>query len=395
MNGQRFLHSRRVSLEGLSSFLLFPASPRLRAGLRICRSFGADVSVLGWMCHTRLCVSALEGFLSVHQVSPVIGWQTAIVSTLRNAEPLLFWRKALSSSVRKPRATPRRFLLRSVRLHGIDDERHGLAGRSAFSLPPWAPDAAFLSASRARLTASLDRRAREGIQLPRLRLSHFFSDVENSGEGSSTTNSFTPTMIFSRFVPAELVAGLGDFLADSPFNRATIPPMASSCRSNRARRSPCPESASRRSTSLRGIDRVRHAGFISDDLLRTQRDAHRVFGRQRQGLVVAVGVQPLRPPSTAASAWIATRAMLFFGCCAVSETPRSAYGSARPVRCVFRAETVLHQPDTRSCGQRVLPDLLEEIVVRVEEEAEARPELVDFQAAAASPLHVLDAIVDP
>ena len=29
----------------------------------------------------------------------------------------------------------------------------------------------------------------------------------------------------------------------------------------------------------------------------------------------------LVPPSTAASAWIATRTMLLYGCCAVSETP--------------------------------------------------------------------------
>ena len=42
------------------------------------------------------------------------------------------------------------------------------------------------------------------------------------------------------------------------------------------------------------VDRVRHAGLVGDDLLRAQRDPHRLLGGQRERLVVGVGVQRLR-----------------------------------------------------------------------------------------------------
>jgi hypothetical protein len=60
---------------------------------------------------------------------------------------------------------------------------------------------------------------------------------------------------------------------------------------------------------------------VGDDLLRAQRDAHRLLGRQRERLVVGVRVQRLRAAEHAASASIAVRTMLLSGCCAVSDTP--------------------------------------------------------------------------
>ena len=42
------------------------------------------------------------------------------------------------------------------------------------------------------------------------------------------------------------------------------------------------------------IDRVGHAGLGGDDLLRAQRDARRLLGRERQRLVAPVAVQRLR-----------------------------------------------------------------------------------------------------
>ena len=75
---------------------------------------------------------------------------------------------------------------------------------------------------------------------------------------------------------------------------------------------------------VRAAERVgdlRHAGLVGDDLLGAQGDAHRLLGGQGQGLVEGVGVQALVPPSTPASASMATRAMLTSGCWAVSDTP--------------------------------------------------------------------------
>ena len=49
------------------------------------------------------------------------------------------------------------------------------------------------------------------------------------------------------------------------------------------------------------VDGVDDAGLVGDDLLGAQRDARRPLGRQPERFVEAVGVQALRPPSTAAS----------------------------------------------------------------------------------------------
>src|SRR5580704_18567989 len=67
--------------------------------------------------------------------------------------------------------------------------------------------------------------------------------------------------------------------------------------------------------------------------------------------------------------------------------------SHQPGPLILRAETVLHQPIPDFARCAVLGDLLEEIVVRVEEEAEARAELVNIEAATARPFYVLDAVV--
>src|ERR1039458_10425929 len=61
---------------------------------------------------------------------------------------------------------------------------------------------------------------------------------------------------------------------------------------------------------------------------------------------------------------------------------------------VLGLEALLRQPIPDLPGRAVLRKLLEEIVVRVEEEAEARTELVHVEPATARPLDVLHAVVD-
>src|SRR5579862_7250968 len=61
---------------------------------------------------------------------------------------------------------------------------------------------------------------------------------------------------------------------------------------------------------------------------------------------------------------------------------------------VLRAKAVFHQPiPDFSCGA-ILRDLFEEVIVGVEEEAEARSEVVDIKTAAARPFDVLDTVID-
>ncbi len=127
-----------------------------------------------------------------------------------------------------------------------------------------------------------------------------------------------------------------------------------------------------------------------------QSDAGRVFGRQRQRLIVrrrCAGI--CVPPSTAARAWIATRAILFFGCWAVSDTPAVCVWKRIHVerRCL-RAKSLGHQPIPDLARGAELGDLLKEVVMGIEEEAQPGSEIVDAQPAAQRPLHVLHAVIE-
>ena len=87
--------------------------------------------------------------------------------------------------------------------------------------------------------------------------------------------------------------------------------------------------------------------------------------------------------------------MLFIGCCAGKRDARGLRVEAHePGALVLRAEAVLHQPIPDFARRAILGNLFEEIVVRVEEEAQARTELVHIEPAAARPLDVLDAVID-
>src|ERR1035438_10797130 len=61
---------------------------------------------------------------------------------------------------------------------------------------------------------------------------------------------------------------------------------------------------------------------------------------------------------------------------------------------VLRAEAVFHQPIPDFAGGAVFCDLFEEVVVRVEEEAETRSEVVDVESASARPFDVFNSVVD-
>ncbi len=86
------------------------------------------------------------------------------------------------------------------------------------------------------------------------------------------------------------------------------------------------------------------------------------------------------PPHAAASAWIATRTMLFSGCCAVSvEPPVWAWKRSASAFGFVDAEALAHHPRPEPPGRAELRHFLEEVVVRVEEEGEACCELVGRQ----------------
>ncbi len=61
---------------------------------------------------------------------------------------------------------------------------------------------------------------------------------------------------------------------------------------------------------------------------------------------------------------------------------------------IFRTEPVFHQAIPDLARGAVFGNLFEKIVVRVEKEAEPRPEVVNVEAATARPLDVFDSVVD-
>ena len=147
---------------------------------------------------------------------------------------------------------------------------------------------------------------------------------------------------------ARLVAPL---LAEGGLGDLLLEPAAARCRPGRPRASsPRPSRRSRRrsprpGSSIRSVSAstkyeppsgsidVGHAGLVRDHLLRAQRDLRGLLGRAapapRRGRSCAATACP---PSTAASASMAVRTMLFIGCCAVLEHPGGLRVEPQPHR---------------------------------------------------------------
>ena len=142
-----------------------------------------------------------------------------------------------------------------------------------------------------------------------------------------------------------------------------------------------------------GIGRVDHPGLGGDDLLRPQRQPGGFLGRQRQRLVVAVGVQALRPAEHRGQR--------------LERDPNDVVerllgGERRPtglgVEAQHRAARILgtealgHDPVPHPPAGPELGDLLEEVVVPVPEERQPWAEVVDVHAGVDRSLHVGDRV---
>ena len=143
------------------------------------------------------------------------------------------------------------------------------------------------------------------------------------------------------------------------------------------------------------VDRVRDAGLVGDDLLRAERDPDRLLGRQRQRLVERVRVQRLGAAEDAGE-------RLDRGADDVVERLLRGQRHAGGLRVEPHQEralvlgavgvTQLAGPDPSR--RAVLGDLLEEVDVGVEEERQARGEVVDGEAALDRALDVGEAVLE-
>src|SRR3712207_3260352 len=144
------------------------------------------------------------------------------------------------------------------------------------------------------------------------------------------------------------------------------------------------ELARERLDEIRAAERVgavRAAGLVGEDLLRPKGNACRALGRERERLVVRVRMERLRAAADGREGLhgdaddVVLRLLRGEG-----RTPRlrvEAEGLRLRVR---RAEALAHDARPEPPCRPKLRHLLEEVVVGVEEEGEARPELVRGEA---------------
>src|SRR5215208_5327077 len=138
---------------------------------------------------------------------------------------------------------------------------------------------------------------------------------------------------------------------------------------------------------------VRYTGLQGCYLLRPDGDAHRFFCRQRERLVERVGVQALgaaedgRQSLEGGAGDVVVRLLRGQGdACGLgveAHPPRSL---------VLRAVFLLEDRGPDAAGGAELADLLEEVYVRVEEEGEARGEVVHVEAGFYTGVDVREAV---
>ena len=130
------------------------------------------------------------------------------------------------------------------------------------------------------------------------------------------------------------------------------------------------------------IDRVGHARLVGQHLLRAQGQRDGMFRGQRQRLVHAVGVQRLAAAQHRGQRLVGHANQVHLGLLVLQRAAgRLGVEPQLPGAFALRAVVVPQPVGPQRAGRAVLGDFLEQVVVRVEEEAQPRGELVDRQPA--------------
>src|SRR3954451_267286 len=145
--------------------------------------------------------------------------------------------------------------------------------------------------------------------------------------------------------------------------------------------------------SAERIDRVGNAALERDDLLRPERHARGLLGRERKRFVTAVAVQRLRSAKDGRERLHGNANDIVVG---LLRGQRAAGGLGVKTELlgarVRRAEPIAHQPRPQPPRGAELGDLLEKVVVRVEEERELLAEAVHRETRIDGGLHVGDRV---
>ena len=251
---------------------------------------------------------------------------------------------------------------------GGDDRRHEVARRRA---PP---------ATRRRSAAR--QRRRRGWRAAPAPARSAAASMSGSTSGKRLgdrlrrvpANWFTPTTMVAPRVDGALRAVRGFLnlaLDEAAFDgRQRAAGLHRSARAAPSRRcSMSSVSALDRLRAADRIDRVRDAAFRRDDLLRAQRNSRRLLGRQRQRLVAAVAVQRLRAAEHRRQRLQRDADDVVVGLLRGQRAAGGLRVKAQLLRArMRRVEPVAHDARPQPPRRAKLRDLLEEIVVRVEEE---------------------------
>ena len=135
------------------------------------------------------------------------------------------------------------------------------------------------------------------------------------------------------------------------------------------------------------------AGFEGDDLLGAQGDARGLLGGQGERFVVGVGVERLGAAQDGGHGLDGGADDVVFRLLG-GEGGAGGLGveAQHPRARIFRVEVLAHDARPHAARGAELGDLFEKIVVRVEEEGEARREFVDVEPGVDGGLHVGHAV---
>ena len=176
--------------------------------------------------------------------------------------------------------------------------------------------------------------------------------------------------------------------APSPASIAATAPPSSSIRSISSQRA-CLELVGERLDVVRAAERVggrRRPRLGGEHLLRADRDRRRALGRQRERLVERVRVQRLRAAAYRRQRLDRDADDVVLGLLRRERRAARLRVEAQRQRLrVGRAEALGHHARPQPARRAELRHLLEEVVVRVEEERQPRAELVGREARARPP----------
>ena len=138
---------------------------------------------------------------------------------------------------------------------------------------------------------------------------------------------------------------------------------------------------------------VDDAGLLHDHLLGAQGDLGGLLAGQRQGLVEGVGVQAVGAAEDGGERLDGGADDVVVGLLRGERDPGGLRVEAQPLGLVgLGAVDVAHPAGPDAAGRAELGDLLEEVEVAVEEERQARGELLDVEAAGQAQLDVAEAV---